>query len=132
MTNQVEQVSHPCAACGGSGRVPVSCDSPWHRAKLCSCNFGMDRPCPVCLGAGRISDKMPARDAVADAETLARIADSVLGAYEDGIYPFQNSHVTARLQGWLAITGAETYSDHRALLAARAAFRACLGLRGDR
>jgi len=72
--------SHECSACGGTGGWNVcgrrhgtttcrihnccECEQPWDDP----CLYG--EPCPVCLGAGRISDRMPVADAIADAETL--------------------------------------------------------------
>ena len=56
--------THPCDACGGIGEQYDTADVlVW--------------TCPVCLGAGRISDVTPASDAMADAETLRRFADHV-------------------------------------------------------
>jgi hypothetical protein len=54
---------HACDACGGTG--VLWCGRP-HRGGRCLA----DVRCPVCLGAGRISDRMPVADAIADAETL--------------------------------------------------------------
>lgn len=51
---------HACDACGGSGY-----------AKPCGCH--------VCLGAGRISDRMPVADALADAETLQTVGPVIIG-----------------------------------------------------
>ncbi len=52
--------SHVCGACGGTGHFAAH--GHWTEP--------LNIPtCPVCLGAGRISDRMPAADAMADAET---------------------------------------------------------------
>lgn len=54
--------SHACDACGGNGyHVGHEFCTGWREA---------EHRCPVCRGAGRISDRMPAADALADAETL--------------------------------------------------------------
>lgn len=59
--------SHACDACGGSGCGSGACFT--HPERCYSCQ--------VCRGAGRISNAMPVADAVADAETLLRIADEL-------------------------------------------------------
>src|SRR5262245_56563572 len=57
--------SHTCAACGGSG-CGRACGIHWG---YCHCALDARGDCPVCLGSGRISDVIPARDAMADSET---------------------------------------------------------------
>lgn len=97
---------HECSACDGVSKIEepntLGLDT-WHR-------------CEVCLGASRISDRMPVSDALADAETLRRelgpsvqIGNRYLGLLDD---PRQSGKV--------------------ARVVARAAFRAVPGLRGDR
>ncbi len=84
---------HPCDACGGSEtlfRVKADPDfhepdalieaptvrhavNEWerqHPGMLWFSAAPARAACPVCLGSGRISDRMPVSDAVADAETL--------------------------------------------------------------
>ena len=59
---------HACGACGGQcrdERHETPCETPQCPACRDECV-----PCPVCFGAGRISDRMPVADALADAETL--------------------------------------------------------------
>lgn len=63
--------SHVCAGCGGSGYDVESCNRMSESGR-CAC---MDNPCATCLGAGHISDVMPVKDALADAETLRNYAD---------------------------------------------------------
>jgi hypothetical protein len=62
-TTQSEQAGadHACDTCGGSGWAEQWNDGPHTYVSGC---------CPACQGSGRISDVMPARDAMADAETL--------------------------------------------------------------
>lgn len=99
----LETQTHECAACGGSG-------SEW--------DGDIDYVCPVCLGAGRISDKMSVRDAVADAETLGtEIAEASYLVRTLGLLHKRTGELAAVLY---------------ARGAARAAFRAVPGLRGDR
>lgn len=86
--------THPCDACGGRGDNIVT-TAFGRRARECAGKHSWSRVarssdrnvwicshcqgervwqrCPVCLGAGSFPDRMPARDALADAETL-RIA----------------------------------------------------------
>ena len=106
-------MSHECAGCGGSGkRATVGLprlSQDWR-----------DRVCLVCLGSGRISDRMPARDAVADAETLT----SCLIAYG-------NAWKARALLNWTTWPLSSVIIDYYdAIHAARAAFRAVPGLRG--
>lgn len=111
--------THPCDACGGRGvtvgRPPVLADGTI---------VAISHPivCPVCLGAGHFSDMMPARDAVADAETLRLLT------YNDFSGPVQDlNHCLTQ------IFFARGRGTHRAcaMAAARAAFRAVPGLRED-
>lgn len=60
--------THPCDACGGFAYLCSGCSGGgryWDVRHSC-----VRIACPVCLGAGRFPDRMPAADAVADAETL--------------------------------------------------------------
>lgn len=54
---------HKCDACVGSGAEDTGC--PTDPCPVCPATR-----CPVCQGAGRLPDQMPAKDALADAETL--------------------------------------------------------------
>lgn len=99
---------------------------------------GVSRFCPVCVGAGRISDKMPVSDALADAETLIRFAaddpgnnigDAAMHARSALAWGLA-TYVPGRTQGAKTRKRTErvrTYS----VLAARAAFRAVPGLREE-
>ena len=79
MTTSEQATEHTCGACGGSGN-PKPCECRVRRCYVphdecdCGCSKGIagGHACPVCLGAGRISDRMPAADAMVDAETLWR------------------------------------------------------------
>jgi hypothetical protein len=100
--------------------------------------------CPVCQGAGRISDVMPAKDALADAETLRTVAHEVAthcygGGWDGRQCDDCNEAVLALRIHWSpdgasmdscvwrysAETNAQTCRDE-----AHAAFRAVPGLRG--
>lgn len=91
--------THKCDACGGTGGGTYDARNP---------------PCPVCLGSGTISDRMPVADAVADAETLRA------NNYLDGV---SSDCLRAPMSTlW-------SYIDARG--SARAAFRAVPGLREE-
>ena len=94
--------THECAACGGTG------DKFEHAyAKAgCNCPACGGLVCLICLGAGRISDRMPVADAMADAETVRRIVE-----------PYAVTEINGPV--------VDLYNA-----AARAAFRAVPGLRG--
>lgn len=124
--------SHACDACGGSGM---------------STAIGVWCPvaCPVCLGAGSFPDRMPARDALADAETLRRAHDSEAGNSESCwcVGPSGERHLPCcdllDAMAWASISriqrsvhGPESDMWHGAIEeSARAAFRAVPGLRGE-
>jgi len=98
-----------CRACGGDGRDIRHSAIP---------SLSTFRPCPVCLGSGRVSDVIPAQDAVADAEILWwEIDHHWRGIISDRIG-------RALIQTWPSSAG------KYARQAARAAFRAVPGLRG--
>lgn len=102
--------SHPCAACDGYGQeilVAGSFDGVVPDVSV---------TCLVCLGAGRISDSMPASDAVADAETL-RLND----ARYDWI-----GHAHYALESGQIITARQMATED-----AHEVFRAVPGLRDD-
>jgi hypothetical protein len=100
----------------------------------CFCNGGnyaeRGNRCPVCQGAGRISDVMPAKDALADAETLRGFWHEL--ARETGVEArfHLTQQTTARLWQngmfghYLPWECADSASS-----AARAAFRAVPGLK---
>ena len=108
------RADHECAACGGTGEASEyrpACSNEAH-GEGCGCGDA-PLPCPVCLGAGRISDRMPVADAMADAETLRLVATTLDPALVDW------------LDTWVG-------DPDGANAAARAAFRAVPALRGDR
>lgn len=113
--------------------LTVTCDGPQHGLTTRDGykqwgwsheGLGVQRSCPVCLGAGRFSDRMPARDALADAETLLSALKvckhDTVQCYVDGAW------ASAR-----ASAGEIEPSGMWAERAARAAFRAVPGLRGE-
>ena len=129
-TRESESKSHECAACGGSGKKATvglpRLSQDWR-----------DRVCPVCLGSGRVSDVIPARDAVADAETLHLASDD--GRLLPGLHLARIAAEWA--EHWIRTTDRTGYRPPKpighsdkayssAARAARAAFRACPGLRG--
>lgn len=88
--------------------------------------------CPVCLGAGQLSDRMPARDAVADAETLRFIAAASDYSVEFQTWIGSPSTLAlnrAVMNADMAIHGAVDFSRERGELAAHDAFRVVPGLR---
>lgn len=116
---------HWCGGCNGSGtarepNIAPTYDERWR--------------CPVCLGAGRISDQMPARDAECDAETLRANQElakwgtrtrEALAEIDEWI-----GHLVVdlfRVQGGLSTSADAVFS---ARLLSRAAFRAVPDLRG--
>lgn len=97
-------MTHPCDACGGFAYLCGGCSGGgryWDIRHSC-----VRVACPVCLGAGSFPDRMPARDAVADAETLQTVGPRIIGR--------------------------EPYTVIEAIRFARAAFRAVPGLRGGK
>ena len=128
--------THPCDACGGTGEAGACgrdhgsgccklhngclCEQPWEWIRVNGAS------CPVCLGAGRFPDRMPVKDAVADAETLWLVS---LNLYRDNPEPFETLE-RARLLICHAIADASVVDPlGRVKNAARAAFRAVPGLR---
>lgn len=137
------QTNHACDACGGAGgdhwvvrywhdgqpvfELGFSDEATARREQDYLDRAGWGRvtcspvetpsPCPVCRGAGRISDRMPVADALADAETLRR-------AYGLGS-PLPTRDIEA-------VIGRARINDVRKITraCARAAFRAVPGLRG--
>lgn len=125
-------MTHPCDACGGFAYLCGGCSGGgryWDIRHSCA-----RVACPVCRGAGRFPDRMPARDAVADAETLRMVC----GLIPAGIFgigtaaamlrePYTNSWDGPELRDAL-----EYLAPAQARLNARAAFRAVPGLRGGK
>lgn len=153
-SDQTVSASHPCDACEGSGavgcascRITADLDVLAAFGLCATCadleadGYDVGRlattpPCPVCLGAGSFPDCMPARDALADAETLRAYVSAAMS--NQG---YSTSNV-GRASRW-TWTGMEywrsrgEYPDEflaAAMIrkAAHAAFRACPGLRGER
>jgi hypothetical protein len=107
---------HECSACGGTGNFYFGQD-----AKLPYVP-GDAIDCPVCLGAGRISDRMPVADAIADAETLRRYLRQTMTSsvwrFDSGLcyrWPSKRIPIPDPVSAWSR---------------AHAAFRECPGLRG--
>lgn len=149
--------SHACDACGGAGgdhwvvrywhdgqpvfELGFSDEATARREQDYLDRAGWGRvtcspvetpsPCPVCRGAGRISDRMPAADALADAETLRLLWHERAEGFN---LPdrFRVEHQTVALFWQAGSLG--HYIPHEcadsARDAARAAFRAVPGLRG--
>jgi hypothetical protein len=87
--------------------------------------------CPVCLGSGRISDRMPVADALADAETLRALmidAEHASGRLSDVKLAQEAGNDAEAWSAYERDALAYVYASN----AARAAFRAVPGLRGDR
>jgi hypothetical protein len=115
-----------CRACGGTGEPVCSwCSEGIHYTTNFGCTDSAHWPetaCPVCLGSGRVEDRIPASDAVADAETLRLVADGKVATLLRGA---ENGRRSVAIE----------YAYHGqgvAKGAARAAFRAVPGLRGDK
>lgn len=100
-------MTRPCKACEGTGYSALLCS----RAPRCMC---MDHPCEACAGSGQVSERIPAADAVADAETLRfALQDAGLG-----------------LALFYRADAFNAEPPHETRVCARAAFRAVPGLRG--
>lgn len=123
-----------CRACGGTKSIPDYSRGYYTHSGVWL--PGQDR-CPVCLGAGRISDVRTARDAMVDAEALRLVVDAV---HTNTSYLPQARATAFTIRLWLipaAEFGAraaryalEGWDAHGlAWDAARAAFRAVPGLR---
>lgn len=112
-TSNEQAGSHECDACGGTGRYTFYYPAnPIIRAHI---------NCPVCLGAGAISDRMPAADAQADASTLT----SYLIGYGN---PWKTRAAVLAWTPWPL--NDDSINHYDVITAARAAFRAVPGLRG--
>lgn len=96
--------THPCDACGGTGFEYRDVREHGHAYRI---RRSVRYTCPVCLGEGRFSDRMPIADALADAETLQTVGPRIIGA------------------------GRVPYTAIEAIRFARAAFRAVPGLREE-
>jgi hypothetical protein len=129
--------SHPCDACGGSGLDAAAVKryrDKWEWPGI----PGYMKPdphfplCPVCGGSGRISDVMPAADAVADAETLRSVTRSIHRGFA-----FHNTDVYLSASCALFHVEAATRpgslyeGDFWIRSAAEHAFKAVPGLRDD-
>jgi hypothetical protein len=115
-----------CKACDGTGCVYA----PEH--DLCV-TYDHAYRCEPCLGSGQVSERIPAADALADAETLRLIARDSLPHLWDG----RSGKLTARRvvsAGWSGEhatwnLGSEFLALAYAMEAAEYAFRAVPGLR---
>lgn len=119
-----------CGGCGGSGSVYV-----WE---------GWSDACPVCNGTGKVDAKASRQDALADAESLLRWAESQPSTIDDfdwrlkdestaavtAILRVPERHVSWPDDIWRGTNSAEILGETYEL-AARAAFRAVPGLRGE-
>lgn len=130
--NEQIKVDRLCAACGGTGED--TCIACSHRPRYAMTDYTCqdqahraDVFCPVCLGSGRISDAVPARDAVADAETLHAMAAL---APLDWYYDVDLSECDAVLSADCSVWIKYDRDTYRYTDAAHAAFRAVPGLRG--
>lgn len=122
-----EGPSHVCSACGGTG-CSVHVDHRASSQRVCR-----HAPCQVCLGAGRISDAVTREDSIADAETLRMNAAAF---HSPERFWYSGNDLTpllaeAHWQAYMALNGALDFAQERGELAARAAFRAVPGLRGE-
>ena len=120
--------SHACDACGGSG---LGNDHAVSDGRCCP--LGSECiDCLSCFGAGRISDVMPASDALADAETMVMVLRDMNARGAIGVLDCLSALGTAAANGRYAAAEASTWASasYRAHDAARAAFRAVPGLRG--
>jgi hypothetical protein len=112
----------------------TTCDK--HNCCLCEQSFDDVRlngaTCPVCLGSGRISDRTPAADAIADAETLRFVAAETCGGDPYPLLTEQAKVAEVCALGEYGYAGNNWHNEaaYWALYAARAAFRAVPGLRG--
>ncbi len=91
-------------------------------------------PCPACCGSGSVTRTIPVADAMADAETLRRVA-LVTSSYRtrDRRTALGRAEAYGSLAGVVANLDLESgpkQSQKCAIEAARAAFRAVPGLRG--
>lgn len=115
-----------CKACEGTGSQNPRFrhrggETAWRESRA-------GQACLACIGTGRVTERIPASDAIADAETLrrnSRLPGSGPRFHWD-VFDAENmaawSFVTERVNG--IVTG-----HPAALAAARAAFRAVPGLR---
>lgn len=119
-----------CRACGGTGEMGQTTADGFTIGTIW-------RDCPVCLGSGRISDRVSREEVMVDAETLR--------VYQDEFRDVPAVWVAADAGAWAA---AWTRAEDRTLFrppdagmadrayssakrAARAAFRAVPALRGE-
>jgi hypothetical protein len=112
---------HECSACDGTGERINYVPSGINGGKLLGADYIDLRQCPVCRGSGRISDRMPVTDAIADAETL--LLHAMAGATETARHI-----VDARELAYMALGGAIDFAAERGQMAARAAVLAVPGL----
>ena len=121
------KAEHKCDACGGSGKIGCEDHATYHKhGSTYYHRFACDvLKCPVCLGSGRISDRMPVSDAVADADTLWW--GVLYQAYQAPA--LETATLGCQVAVWIHHNESESYRLTR--LAAHAAFRAVPGLREE-
>lgn len=139
-TNEQARADHECSACFGTGEGnacgldhgAATCSA--HNCCNCEQTFDDVRlngfACPACRGSGHISDRMPAADAMADAETLRRVARAF---YRGFAYQHSDIAKAGSLSdaAFLADGCPGTYlGGYWSEQAAKKAFRAVPGLRG--
>jgi len=105
-------VTRPCRACERTG-----CK---FRHEGCAAR---SHTCPACLGSGQVTDRIPAADAIADAETLRLLALAYFAIPLGDELDRAATHLSVQECG-------ERFASEISYLAARAAFRAVPGLRG--
>jgi hypothetical protein len=114
-----------CDACGGSGRRKATPGEM--AADLVRDGFAVGVTfCSVCRGVGRISDRMPAADAIADAETLRLYTASFRGGPHWAI----RNRERALLLSLSPDRASYEWAPGWAAKQAHDAFRAVPGLRG--
>lgn len=101
----------------------------------CGCGEYVDMHCPVCLGSGRVSDRVPREDAIADAATLIQLlVDEPLGDPDDNLELCLSGCMSDEHNAVIVQAVRRGYSVKAASYgrrAAHAAFRAVPGLRGE-
>jgi len=117
-------VTRRCEGCEGEGFVDrCYCQTTTQHMDACE-----GRRCLVCRGSGQVTDRIPVADALADAETLRRIAAT---APSRKVQWFFDCAWFGTLAGGWAQKGVRAQSAIEGRLAASAAFRAVPGLRGE-
>jgi hypothetical protein len=125
-------VSRPCSACDGEGFFVIRCCGG-----TCSDGGARFEECEACEGMGRVEDRIPARDAELDAETLELLVSvprRLLSARRRRLADNLITAAYALPAEWLrdpAFSGFMAARAEDARKAARAAFRAVPLLRAE-